>query len=254
VSIFVLIFCALIASSAQADDTRYLSVTFDDGWDVPVKAWDLFDAAGIVGTAYLNTKPLNESWPAYMTWPEVIALHERGWELGSHTVSHSNLEGMWSEPMIEEMVLSRLDILKYTGVDPRSFAIPFGTYDARVSWYMERYYDSVVRAWGDYGMNRWIDPMSLNRLALTDRMAPGWICHKIRKIPEGGWFVLLFHQIGIEGSDYSYSMAKLRKVIDCISREVETEGLVVDTVSGVLERHRRAWRAENLPYPPGVGP
>lgn len=244
----------LIGAGARADSARYLSVTFDDGWDVPAAAWELFDAAGIVGTAYLNSKPLNEGWPAYMTWPEVIALHKRGWELGSHTVSHANLVGMWSEPLIEELVISRLDILKYTGVDPRSFAVPYGAYDARVSWYMERYYDSVVRAWGDYGLNRWTDPMGINRLAVNDKMAPGWVCNRIGETPAGGWFVLLFHQIGLAGSDYSYSLGNLRKVVECISDEVEATGLIVDTVSGVLERQRRAWLAENEAYPPGVGP
>lgn len=249
-----LVLVSALAWAGRAEAQRYLSVTFDDGWDVPEKAWAMFDAAGLIGTLYVNTLPLDERWAAYMTWGDVVRRHNLGWEIGSHTVSHTKLTGMWSEPMMEELLLSKLRILEIVGENPTSFSVPFGETDGRVFWYLERYYQSAVRAWGGYGMNTWIDPMHINRMNVTEKVGAGWICSKIHEIPDGGWFVLMFHQVGLDGADYSCTMEQLRQIVGCIEAERDKGGLVVDTVSGVLERNRQEWRRTHVPYPDNVGP
>lgn len=245
--------CAL-ASAGRAEAQRYLSVTFDDGWDVPENAWAMFDEAGITGTLYVNTQPLDERWAAYMNWGDVVRRHDLGWEIGSHTVSHAKLTGMWSEPMMEELLLSKLRILDIVGENPTSFSVPYGENDGRVFWYLERYYKSAVLAWGGYGMNTWIDPMRINRMNVTEKVGAGWICSKMREIPEGGWYVLMFHQVGLDGADYSCTLEQLRQIVGCIVAERDKGGLVVDTVSGVLERNRLEWRRAHVPHPDYYGP
>lgn len=244
----------LFPLTAQAGGLRYLTVTFDDGWDVPAEVWDMFDQAGIAGTLFVNTQPLDESWGAYMTWVDVVQASMRGWEIGSHSVTHGELPQLWAEPMIEEMLLSKLRILQMVGEYPHSFSVPFGSRDARVDWFLDRYYDSAVNAWGNYGMNPQIDPMRINRQNVNEDIAAGWLCSKMREIPDGGWYVLMFHKVGVEGDDYSCTMDQMRQIIDCIVKVRDENGVMVDTITGVIKRAHVDFGVDAMPYPEQMGP
>ncbi len=59
-------------------------------------------------------------------WREVEALAAMGAEIGSHSVNHPNFRDLSPGEAAEQLEASRETIAARTGIDARSFAIPFG--------------------------------------------------------------------------------------------------------------------------------
>ncbi len=67
-----------------------ITVTFDDGWrTVYENAWPLFQEFDIRGNIGVYTEAVG--FPAYMTEAHLDELHDAGWSMASHTVSHDTL-------------------------------------------------------------------------------------------------------------------------------------------------------------------
>ena len=77
-----------------------------------------------------------------MTWEEIIALHNEGYDIGSHTMSHDDLDSM-SEKGIEYEVGGSKECLFDHGINPTSFAYPIntGAQNAAVVNTVAKYYD-----------------------------------------------------------------------------------------------------------------
>ena len=74
-----------------------VSITFDDGFaSTYTNALPVLTERGIKATVYVTTDFIGS--PGYMTWDQVISLqNDYGWEIGSHTVTHAELEGLPAE-------------------------------------------------------------------------------------------------------------------------------------------------------------
>ena len=70
--------------------------------------------------------------------PAVRKLLDAGWELGSHSVSHSELRTLGSARLRTEVAGSRQRIREQFGVTPRFFCYPFGHVNAEVAGAVER--------------------------------------------------------------------------------------------------------------------
>ena len=113
-----------------------LVITFDDGFRdnftnaVPIlerhglKAC-LFLATDLIDAASMGSPPAPGSF-AGMSWDDVRALHERGFELGVHTCSHRNLAGMPVEEARREIILSKARMEEMLGAHVPYFAYPGG--------------------------------------------------------------------------------------------------------------------------------
>jgi peptidoglycan/xylan/chitin deacetylase (PgdA/CDA1 family) len=129
---------------------KVAAITFDDGYRSvdrlarPILERFGFPATVFVPTAYVGSEgPL--SWPGIeqwsngphqdelvpMSWPELRALTEAGWEIGSHTVSHPHLTGVDEETLRGELADSRQRCAEMIGACT-SIAFPYGDCDARV--------------------------------------------------------------------------------------------------------------------------
>jgi peptidoglycan/xylan/chitin deacetylase (PgdA/CDA1 family) len=68
-----------------------------------------------------------------MNWNEVKQVHAAGFEVGSHSVSHSTLATIEDDAVIEfELKESARKIVENTGITPEIFSYPIGNYDERV--------------------------------------------------------------------------------------------------------------------------
>lgn len=103
-----------------------VAITFDDGYHsnfssaVPILEKFNFPATFFITTGYIGSSPL------FMSWKQVKELSERGYEVGSHTVTHRNLAAMEKREVWREVVGSKRILEKKLGKEISLFAYPFG--------------------------------------------------------------------------------------------------------------------------------
>jgi peptidoglycan/xylan/chitin deacetylase (PgdA/CDA1 family) len=121
-------------------------ITFDDGYlDTYQNALPVLQEHGFSGVAYIITQTQQkEKSYGYMQVDQLKALIAAGWEIGSHSISHSSLKTTHLG-MRNEIEKSKQDLETELGVPVRSFSYPFGIANP---WIMDRVqeygYDSAV--------------------------------------------------------------------------------------------------------------
>src|SRR3989338_5961295 len=139
-------------STASAASSGVVTITFDDGSAsqytdvVPVlKAADqkavFFLNSGFLGTA------------TYMTWDQVVELHNSGFEIAGHTLKHTELPTVTQSKMKSEINKDYANFVAH-GITPTNFASPFGAYDNTMLSLVAKTYNSH-RAFANQGLNFW---------------------------------------------------------------------------------------------------
>ena len=110
---------------------RRVAITFDDGYrDFYTHAFPILNDYGFKATMFIVSgftawRPLRRDEIEYMTWDEVREIHSYGIEIGSHTVTHPELQRMSHEQVDYEIRQSKLAIEEEIGQSIRSFSYPF---------------------------------------------------------------------------------------------------------------------------------
>lgn len=171
-----------------------LSITFDDGYrdNFEVAAPILrrlnlpaafFVATGFIGTDYAPPWDRHlPRQPGWMSWEQVRALHDQGFEIGAHTNEHVDLASREPEAVRAELSRCRTKLQQALGAPPRLFAYPFGGREnispASLALVREAGFECCLSSFG--GVNPALaDPFQLNRISV------------------GGWFATP-HQLGLE--------------------------------------------------------
>jgi|GEM_PF-1645379 len=124
---FTTISLSLLVESLQTGahlPPRPVVISFDDGYlDVYEKAWPVMQAVGFTGVVYIITGQMEIK--GYLHADHLKELVSAGWEIGSHTDSHSNLRD--SGVNLAAEIDGSKDILEsLLGVPVRSFSFPYG--------------------------------------------------------------------------------------------------------------------------------
>ncbi len=133
---------------------RTLVVTFDDAFaSVLERAFPVLEALAVPATVFVPTAYVSdgealqwasmEQWAGTpyadelrcMSWADLRALAEAGWEIGSHSHTHPDLTSLDDEQLDRELRTSRACCEEQLGRPCRTLAYPFSAYDRRV---MER--------------------------------------------------------------------------------------------------------------------
>jgi peptidoglycan/xylan/chitin deacetylase (PgdA/CDA1 family) len=125
---------------------RSVVFTFDDAYASVRRGAAILDRHGFPGTVFVVTsfagsgEPMrwfgveDEPTPQMrpLGWDELTGLAERGWEVGSHTVTHPLLTALPHAELEHELKSSRAEIERRLG-RCTSLAYPYGVADARVA-------------------------------------------------------------------------------------------------------------------------
>ena len=147
----------LIADTdGRAPPRRTAAITFDDGLasDLHVAA-PLLDELGLRGSFYVSPglwggrhASITGAAGRLLERDEVRALADRGMEIGSHAMTHSDLRKLDDHALRAELTDSKAAIEEATGRPCRVLAYPFGLHDARVeAAAMEAGYELAL-GWG----------------------------------------------------------------------------------------------------------
>jgi peptidoglycan/xylan/chitin deacetylase (PgdA/CDA1 family) len=130
---------------------RAVAVTFDDGYrSVFERALPVLSELEMPGTVFVPTglmglsEPMSwrgiEQWLGTpfrdellpLSWEQARALHDVGWEIGSHTVTHARLPDLGHAAVVEELTRSREECASEMGAPCDTLAYPYGAQDPRV--------------------------------------------------------------------------------------------------------------------------
>ncbi|MDT4954765.1 MAG: hypothetical protein QOJ02_2903 [Acidobacteriota bacterium] len=130
---------------AQNDESNpRVVVTFDDGCETDLTvAAPLLLEAGFNATFYVTVEHLGRR--GYMSESQLRELSDLGFEIGSHSMTHSFLHDLTTEQIQAEVAGSRDKLEEITSKRVAHFSCPGGRWDRRVSWMVqEAGYDSLV--------------------------------------------------------------------------------------------------------------
>jgi peptidoglycan/xylan/chitin deacetylase (PgdA/CDA1 family) len=113
-------------------------LTFDDGnEDNFTYAFPIMQQIGFSGTAYLVANRINAE--GFLSSAELKEMIAAGWEIGSHSMTHSDLTQLDRSEWRREILDSRLTLERELGVEVDSFAYPFGSFIPDLASVIEKF-------------------------------------------------------------------------------------------------------------------
>lgn len=164
-----------IMSDSSRDDA--IALTFDDGFanfanvaapllksrDLPATVFVIPSRVG--GTNTWNAMPGVGQIPSLelMTWDEIRAMDQAGFEIGSHGLTHAPLVSLDSPALATEIGECASIIEAATGKKPSSFAYPYGAYDPATIGAVSKSFSRACTTHFDF-VNKHDSPFELPRL------------------------------------------------------------------------------------------
>lgn len=202
-------------SQAPTQGHAVVSLTFDDGLASHARAADLLESRGLRGTFYVPSGLLGK--PGRLDWGDLVRLAERGHEIGGHTESHAALTEIPLEQARQEIARDR-DALTSRGLDPSSFAYPYGKFTDEIADLVRALGYAAARGVG--GVVETVPPLNPYQLR-TPHSARTWTTADhlagltLAAQHEEGWLILPFHHIGHDrGSTYTTQPGQFTAYLD----------------------------------------
>jgi peptidoglycan/xylan/chitin deacetylase (PgdA/CDA1 family) len=163
-----------------------------------------------------------------------------GWDIASHSYSHSNLTSIPSSEIEIELQLSQQFLLN-NGFQNAAvhFAYPYGEFDnGSLKSQVQKYYKTARTAEGEFETLPPSDPYRLRAMVVTNSTTPSEVSERVQSaIANGDWLILVFHRIVESDADeeFKYLASDLRAIVD----DVASRGVDVMTVSEVYDNKYR---------------
>ncbi len=231
---------ALPAVPAAAATQTVVSIQFDDGTADQYTARAILASHQMHATFYVNSGLVGDA--THLSWAQVHDLYADGNEIGGHTLTHANLKHLKTAAARHQICDDRVSLYNQ-GLQPTSFAYPFGAFDAGTK--------SIVAACG-YNSGRGVS--GVNDKTVFAESIPPADAYATRTPPNpkqgttlatiesyvtaaeqngGGWVQLVFHHV-CDGCDaYSISAATLSALLDWLQPRAAA-GTTVATTTQVV--------------------
>ncbi|MBR5651800.1 MAG: polysaccharide deacetylase family protein [Bacteroidales bacterium] len=170
--------CSMKEYIAKPKEERndFIVCTFDDGYKSLVsKVKPIFDKYGFTATVFVCTSLIGKDnkWNnkdallrQHLDEKEIIELHNFGWEIASHGVSHSNLLKLSDSELDYELSESKRVLSKMVG-EVTSYAYPYGAFNDYIKSCVEKHYDYAF-AVSTGGTSLAFDALQLRRYSISD--------------------------------------------------------------------------------------
>jgi peptidoglycan/xylan/chitin deacetylase (PgdA/CDA1 family) len=167
-----------LAALARGDANNSVALTFDDGYaDNLTHAAPILEQFGFRATCYVVAGYVgsHNAWDAELLGVEKPLMSREqlqkwlaaGNEIGSHTLSHPHLHRLSRQAAEEEVVASRIALMRSTGATVDHFCYPFGEYnDETLAIVRSAGYRSAVTTQRGVA-ERTHDPMRLPRISIN---------------------------------------------------------------------------------------
>ena len=158
-------------------------ITVDDAFrSVYQEAYPRLKARGWPFTVFVNTDPIDEKLPAYMTWADIKEMAAHGVTFYNHTATHASLtkrlrgedEVAWEKRIRGDIDKAQRRLQQELGpttnTAPKLFVYPYGEYDARAAALVKSMgYIAFGQESGAVGIHS--DLRALPRLHMSERFA-----------------------------------------------------------------------------------
>jgi peptidoglycan/xylan/chitin deacetylase (PgdA/CDA1 family) len=227
-------------SLVARNDRPVVTFTFDDGFETDYAvARPVLDMYHFPATSYVI--PSMVGGPDRLNLTQLRDLQDlNGWDIASHSFSHSNLTSIPSSEIENELLLSQ-QFLVNNGFQNAAahFAYPYGEFDnGDLKGQVQKYYRTARTAEGELETLPPSDPYRLRAMVVTNSTTPSDVSERIQSaIANGDWLILVFHRIVESDADeeFKYPASDFRIIVDYVA----SRGVDVMTVSQVYDNKYR---------------
>ena len=233
-------FLLLHHTKAMAAAQTVVTIEFDDGNADQYQALAMLNARGMHATFYVNTGFIGDS--THMSWSQLHDLFTAGNEIAGHTLTHANLKHLKYADAHYQVCQDR-DNLLANGLQPTSFAYPFGSFDSGT--------EQIVAACG-YNSGRGVS--GVNDTKVFAETIPPADAYATRTPPNpkqgttvatiegyvtaaeqhgGGWVQLVFHHICNSCDAYSITLSDFTALLDWLQSQA-ANGTTIETTNQVI--------------------
>ena len=189
-----------------------ITITFDDGWrTVYDNGWPVFQDFSLRANVGVYTEAVG--WPAYMTEAHLDELHDAGWSMVSHTVSHDTVTTLSPAELDYELRASQawLDARGYRGSNV--IVVPYHVFEEPQRIASSTYYTAARGASADEvapdTLVSWLPPnpyeltgINADALPYTTEAGRDRLRALLqRTVDEGAFLDVFFHHIPAENVD-----------------------------------------------------
>ena len=202
-----------------------ITVTFDDGWlTTYTEARAVMQEFDLRGNVSVYTEAVDFNFPAYMDLTQLQDLHDDGWSMVSHTVSHDSLSTL-SVPVLDFELRTSQQWLIDRGFDRAShiFIVPYHIWPDSVRPAVATYYTAArgvsANAFVPDSLVSWqpsnpyeLTAISVDELPYTTVAGRNILKAMLERTRDEGRFLdVLFHQVP------SQDVPALRETLDIIN-------------------------------------
>lgn len=217
----------VVHTRAEEVSPGMVTITFDDAsLSQYTNGLRIATQYNVPGTLFVVTQGVTASsagedlW--YMNWEQVADFVASGWEIGSHSRTHSRLPELSPEAVQAEVNDSYRELKSHLGVDPVTLASPYGAFSDETVDAVMKTYRYHMRAWGgNQGRNpqETVNPRDIGRMNVSRDATVSSVCGEmLRTAQEHTWLVLIFHEIveqPKEDNEYQLSIDKFDSMMRC---------------------------------------
>jgi len=221
--VFVVLASVVFAYYSESSfDDSCLSLSFDDGLKSHYEiVYPALLGRGFGGTFFVLANMTSFEGYELMNENEMRELYEDGFEIGSHTVDHANLNVVSEEELVFEVSESKRQLESY-GFEVYSLAFPYGKFNDKVLEVSQRFY-SVGRAIFNSEPR-----FHVYSYALEGNTSALDVCDKIKYAKENNlWLVLTMHDINSNPGEWETSIEDFNLILDRIDEaEIRAESII----------------------------